>query len=78
MTLEEFKKFDLDHTVCECFDVTLGELLKAIKNGNNTLEALMDETDAGTGCELCRSSEIDEDGDRELHLEEILKFAKEN
>ncbi len=78
MTLEEFKKFDLDHNVCECFDVTLGELLEAIKNGNNTLEALMDETDAGTACELCRSSEIDEDGDRELHLDEILTFSKEN
>ena len=78
MTLEEFKKFDLDHNVCECFDVTLGEILKAIKAGHNTLESLMDETDAGTACELCRSSEIDEDGDRELHLEEILLFAKEN
>ena len=76
MTLEEFKKFDLDHTVCECFEVTLGELLEAIKAGHNTLESLMDETDAGTGCELCRSSEIDEDGERKLHLEEILEFAQ--
>ena len=78
MTIEEFQKFDLDHTVCECFEVSLGELLDAIKDGNDTLDALMDATDAGTACELCRSSEIDEDGDRELHLEEILKFAKEN
>ena len=78
MTIEEFKKFDLDYNVCECFDVTLGELLDAIKNGNNTLELLMDATDAGTACELCRSVEIDEDGDRELHLEEILKFVKES
>ena len=38
MTLEEFKKFDLEYTVCECFDITLGELLEAIKNGNDTLE----------------------------------------
>ncbi len=78
MTLEEFKKFDLEYTVCECFDITLGELLEAIKNGNDTLESLMDETDAGTACGLCRSVEEDEDGDRELHLDEILKFAKEN
>ncbi len=76
MTLEEFKKFDLDHTVCECFDVTLGELLEAIKNGNDTLEALMDETDAGTACGLCRSAEDDEGKERELHLDEILKFAQ--
>ena len=76
MTIEKFEKFDLDYTVCECFDVTLGELLEAIKGGHNTMEALMDETDAGTACELCQSCEIDEDGDRELHLDEILEYAK--
>jgi NAD(P)H-nitrite reductase large subunit len=77
MTIEEFEKFDLDHNVCECFDVTLGALLEAIKAGHNTMEALMDETDAGTACELCQSCEIDEDGDRELHMDEILAYAKE-
>ena len=77
MTIEEIEKFDLDHNVCECFDVTLGELLEAIKAGHNTMEDLMDETDAGTACELCQSCSIDEDGDRELHLDEILAYAKE-
>lgn len=76
MTIEEFEKFDLDHNVCECFDVTLGTLLDAIKAGHNTLESLMDETDAGTACELCESCSKDEDGDRELHLDEILEYAK--
>ena len=77
MTIEEFEKFDLNHTVCECFEVSLSELLDAIKSGHNTLEALMDETDAGTACELCQLSEIDEDGERALHLDEILKYTKE-
>ena len=77
MTIEEFEKFELDYNVCECFDVTLGELLDAIKAGHNTMEDLMNETDAGTACELCQSCEIDEDGDRELHLDEILAYAKE-
>jgi len=76
MTLEDFEKFTPDYIVCECFDVTLGTLLNAIKAGHNTLDALMDETDAGTACELCQSREIDEDDDRELHLDEILEFAK--
>jgi bacterioferritin-associated ferredoxin len=71
------EKFGLDHNVCECFDVTLGELLEAIKAGHNTMELLMDETDAGTACELCQSCKIDTDGDRELHLDEILAYAKE-
>ena len=76
MTVEEFEKFDLDHTVCDCFDVSLGTLLDAIKAGHNTLDTLMDETDAGTACELCQSCEKDEDGDRELHLDEILEYVK--
>ena len=75
MTKEEFEKFDLDHNVCECFDVTLKVLIEAIKAGNTTMEALMDATDAGTACELCQSCSKDVDGDRELHLEEILEHT---
>jgi NAD(P)H-nitrite reductase large subunit len=77
MTIEKFEKFDLKYNVCECFDVTLGELLDVINAGHNTMDALMDETDAGTACELCQSCEIDEDQDRELHMDEILAYIKE-
>ena len=77
MKIEEFEKFSNDYIVCECFDVTLETLLNAIKSGANTLDALMDETDAGTACELCQSRKIDKDEDRELHLDEILEYAKE-
>ena len=76
MTIEAFEKFDLDYIVCDCFDVTLETLLEAIKAGHDTLETLMDETDAGTACELCLSCAVDEDGDRELHLDEILEYLK--
>ena len=76
MIYEEFKTLDEDYDVCLCNGVSLGEVLSAIKNGCDTVEALMDETDAGTSCELCQSKEIDEDDDRELHLDEILKFSK--
>jgi len=77
MTIEEFEKFDLDHTVCECYDVTLASLLEAVKAGHNSIDALMEELDAGSACELCQCKEIDEDGDRELHMEEILEYVKE-
>jgi len=77
MTIEEFEKFELDYTVCECFDVSLGTLLDAIKAGHSTIDELMDETDVGTACELCESCSVDEDGDRELHLDEILAYVKE-
>ena len=77
MTQEEFKALDNDFEVCLCNSVALGEILAAIKNGHNTIEALMQETNAGTTCELCQSKKIDEDDDRELHLDEILEFSKE-
>ena len=77
MTQEEFKALDEDFEVCLCNGITLGEILIAIKNGHNTTEALMEETDAGTSCELCQSREIDEDSERELHLDEILEFSKQ-
>ncbi len=76
MTYEEFKNLDENFEVCICRSVTVGEVLNAIKNGCNTVEAIMDETDAATACELCRSKKIDEDNDRELHLDEILEYAK--
>lgn len=77
MTTGDFEKFDHDHVVCECLDVTLGTLLDAVKAGHNTMETLIDETDAGTVCQLCQSLEIDEGEERELHLDEILAYAKE-
>ena len=78
MKYEEFKTLDEDFEVCLCNEVSLGEILTAIKNGHDTIEALMDETDAGTACELCQSKEIDEGGNRELHLDEILEFSKKS
>ena len=76
MTQEEFKALDDDFEVCACNGVALGEILAAIKNGHNTLEALMEETDAGTTCEMCQSKDMDEDEDKEIHLDEILEFSK--
>ena len=77
MTYEEFKNLDEDTDVCICNGVTLGEILSAIKNGHTSIEAIMDETSAGTTCEMCQSVEIDDGGDREIHLDEILKFAQQ-
>lgn len=75
MTYEEFTKLDDDFEVCLCRGVTLGEVKAAISNGCNTVEAIMEETDAGTACELCQTKEIDEDNDRELRLDEILEYT---
>ncbi|MFK5975313.1 MAG: (2Fe-2S)-binding protein [Sulfurovum sp.] len=76
MTKEEIKELDNDCEVCVCMNLSLGEIKTAIEEGNNTIEALMDSTEAGTVCELCQSVAIDEDEDREIHLDEILDSMK--
>ena len=65
-----------DIEVCICTGATYGEIMEAIKKGACTIEAIGDETDAGTVCGLCKSVEEDELGEREIHLDEILKAAK--
>lgn len=76
MTNEEIAKLEDDYEVCLCMGITLGEIIEAIKGGAATMESLMERTEAGTVCELCQSRKIDEDGDRELHLDEILSYVQ--
>ncbi|RHX82109.1 (2Fe-2S)-binding protein [Leptospira yasudae] len=42
--------------VCVCNQVSEEELLTSIRNGNDTLEKLMDDTGASTGCGTCMGS----------------------
>ena len=72
MTKEEIEKLGDDYEVCYCMGTTLGEIINAIKSGATTMEAVKERTEAGTLCGLCESREIDEDGDREVHLDEII------
>ena len=66
-----------DIEVCICAGVSYGEIMEAIKNGACSIEEIGDATDAGTLCGLCKSSKEDELGEREIHLDEILKAAKQ-
>jgi len=76
MNLEDIAKLPPDYTVCECYDVSFGDIMEAIENGCDNLEELIHETSAGYGCERCRSKIDDEEQEREVHLEEILEYAK--
>lgn len=76
MTKDEICALDANHKVCLCMGVELGEILEAINAGSNTIETLMEHTDAGTACELCQSRVIDEDEEREVHLDEILEHHR--
>lgn len=48
---------DRETVVCHCQEITLGEILDAIKNGATTVDAIGDETDAGTSCGCCKGEE---------------------
>jgi len=76
MTKEEIEALDDSFDVCLCMNITLGEIRDAIKDGSDTIEKLIETTEAGSICELCQSLSIDEDEDREIHLDEILSSMK--
>jgi len=74
------KKFSKSYIVCECKQVSLGEIIYAIeKKGAKTLEDLEALTDAGSSCGSCKSPQHDIKVEKtKLYLVDILKkFIKE-
>lgn len=70
------ENFEDDYEVCSCMGVTLKEIVDAIKKDDlTTVEQIMDKTEAGTACEQCQSAEKS-GGDKEIHLDEILKDVR--
>ena len=45
--------------VCDCTGVEYEEIANAVKKHGDNLEAIMDETDAGTVCECCLEDDCD-------------------
>ena len=72
-------KFPHSYKVCVCNNVTLGEIIYAIKEkGAKTIEDVGRLTDAGVACGCCKSAKDDfGDPKMELYIEQILnKFVK--
>lgn len=46
-------------TVCSCNDVEYDAILEAVRKHGDNLEAIQDETDAGTTCECCLEDDCD-------------------
>ncbi|WP_061241802.1 (2Fe-2S)-binding protein [Leptospira interrogans] len=42
--------------VCVCNQISEEEILTSIRNGNDTLQKLMDDTGVSTGCGTCSSA----------------------
>lgn len=54
---------DNDEIVCNCMQITKGEIIEAIKNGNlKTIDEVGEATEAGTVCGSCQDD-----------IEDILK-----
>ena len=54
-----------DKVICNCKNVTLGEIKTAIANGASTVDEIKEKTSAGTGCGKCTGL-----------LEKILEIQK--
>lgn len=39
--------------ICHCFNVSKEDIIKAVKDGATTVEAVQEETNAGKGCGAC-------------------------
>lgn len=68
------RNFPHSYVVCTCKNVTLGEIVHAIKERNaKTLEDLAELTDAGSCCGSCKNAACDIGAEKmELYLDEIL------
>jgi bacterioferritin-associated ferredoxin len=71
--------FEYSYIVCNCNQVTLGEIIYAIQDKNaQTIDDIGDITDAGRACGCCKC-EKDDFGDPQikLYLEQIVnKFVQ--
>ena len=58
--------------VCDCMDIEYDTILEAVKKHGDNLEAIIDETEAGTVCECC----LEDDCDKvELPLPQAIQKA---
>lgn len=60
--------------VCDCVDIEYSDILEAVKKHGDNLEAIMDETEAGTVCEDCLEDECDK---VDIPLKAAIKQALE-
>ena len=51
---DEYREIDrVLQNVCKCQNVSVNEVVEAVKNGADTIERVMEETKAGSGCGRC-------------------------
>ena len=68
-----YKELEDGCKICVCIGTTLGELKEAIKDGAMTVTELIEETNAGTRCRLCKFEELDVAGRRPYYLDKVIE-----
>jgi NAD(P)H-nitrite reductase large subunit len=62
--------------VCDCMEVEYTDIVEAVKKHGDNLDAIMDETEAGTVCECCLEEDCDKvDIPLKSAIEKTLKEA---
>lgn len=52
---DEYREIDrVLQNVCKCQNVSVNEVVEAVKNGADTIERVMEETKAGSACGRCK------------------------
>lgn len=64
----------MSEIVCDCVEIEYSDILEAVKKHGDNLEAIMDETEAGTVCEDCLEDECDK---VDIPLKAAIKQALE-
>ena len=44
---------DREEVICTCMQITRGEIIDSIQNGSTSIEAVGEDTEAGTACGAC-------------------------
>ena len=61
-----------DTVICECNDITAGEVRQAIQGGCRDVDCIESKTDAGSACGQCKSLADDSHSRRDYHILEDL------
>jgi NAD(P)H-nitrite reductase large subunit len=71
-------RYSFDYTVCNCRNVTVGEIIYTIEQNNlQEVEEITKYTDAGSVCKCCVSQDKDYEKSKKLYLEQIIAMYKE-
>ncbi len=63
---------DDETVICECLEITYGEIMESVKNGCKTVECIVRDTQAGTACRQCKSLDDDKKFRRKYHIQEDI------